>query len=94
MCYPWGVCYGRHAIYPLPVLKLSMHKIYIVSGMTCSHCVASVTEEVSEVAGVGEVDIDLESGRVVVTGISIDDAGVRAAVEQAGYEVVIREDTR
>jgi copper chaperone CopZ len=56
--------------------------------MTCSHCVASVTEEVSEVAGVERVDVELESGRVVVQGDSIDDAAVRAAVDVAGYEVV------
>lgn len=65
-----------------------MSKTYIVSGMTCSHCVASVTEEVSEVAGVERVDVELESGRVVVQGDSIDDAAVRAAVDEAGYEVV------
>jgi copper chaperone len=63
-------------------------KTYIVSGMTCSHCVASVTEEVSEVAGVERVDVDVASGRVVVQADSIDDAAVRAAVDEAGYEVV------
>ena len=65
-----------------------MSKTYIVSGMTCSHCVASVTEEVSEVAGVERVNVELESGRVVVKGDSIDDAAIRAAVDEAGYEVV------
>ena len=65
-----------------------MSKTYIVSGMTCSHSVASVTEEVSEVAGVERVDVELESGRVVVKGDSIDDAAIRAAVDEAGYEVV------
>ena len=66
-----------------------MSKTYIVSGMTCSHCVASVTEEVSEVAGVERVNVELESGRVVVKGDSIDDAAIRAAVDEAGYEVVV-----
>ena len=65
-----------------------MDKTYIVSGMTCSHCVASVTEEISEVEGIRDVDVDLASGRVVVRGDSIDDAAVQAAVEEAGYEVV------
>lgn len=60
---------------------------YTVSGMTCGHCVSSVTEEVSEVAGVTDVQVDLESGRMVVTG-SADDAAVKAAVEEAGYSVV------
>jgi copper ion binding protein len=59
---------------------------YTVSGMTCQHCVASVTEEVSEVPGVESVEVDLSSGRLVVTG-DADDAAVRAAVAEAGYQV-------
>jgi copper chaperone len=59
---------------------------YTVSGMTCGHCVASVTEEVSEVAGVTDVQVDLESGRLTVTG-EADETAVRAAVEEAGYSV-------
>jgi copper chaperone CopZ len=60
---------------------------YTVQGMTCSHCVASVREEVSEIPNVIDVNVDLESGRLVVTGGDVDDAAVRAAVEEAGYEV-------
>ncbi|HYF26705.1 MAG TPA: cation transporter [Baekduia sp.] len=63
-------------------------RTYTVQGMTCQHCVASVTEEVSEVAGVEAVDVDLASGRVTVRGAAIDDDAVRAAVDEAGYEVV------
>jgi copper chaperone len=59
---------------------------YTVKGMTCEHCVLSVTEEVSEVPGVENVDVDLGSGRLVVRGDVTDDA-VRAAVAEAGYEV-------
>ena len=62
-------------------------RTHIVKGMTCDHCVASVTEEVSEVAGVREVDVDLASGRLVVTGTDVADEAVKAAVEEAGYEV-------
>ena len=62
-------------------------RTYTVSGMTCSHCVASVREEVSEVAGVDAVDVDLASGRLLVTGTALDDTAVRAAVNEAGYEV-------
>ena len=61
---------------------------YRVEGMTCSHCGASVTEEVSEVPGVTDVAVELESGAVAVTGEGVDDAAVRAAVAEAGYEVV------
>ena len=61
---------------------------YTVSGMTCAHCVLSVREEVSEVAGVQHAEVDLASGRLTVTGESISDEAVKAAVADAGYEVV------
>ncbi|MFJ2033881.1 heavy-metal-associated domain-containing protein [Streptosporangium sp. NPDC087985] len=60
---------------------------YTVTGMTCGHCVSSVKEEVAEVPGVTGVDVDLESGRVDVSGDSLDDAAIRAAIKEAGYEV-------
>jgi copper chaperone CopZ len=60
---------------------------YTVHGMTCGHCVMSVREEVSEVAGVRTVDVDLASGRLTVTGENLDDQAIGAAVEEAGYEV-------
>jgi copper chaperone len=61
-------------------------RTYTVSGMSCTHCVLSVREQVSEVAGVRDVDVDLESGRLTVTGHVSDDA-VRRAVADAGYEM-------
>jgi copper chaperone len=61
---------------------------YTVHGMTCSHCVLSVREEVSELSGVWSVDVDLASGRMTVTGRDVSDDAVRAAVAEAGYEVV------
>jgi copper chaperone len=60
---------------------------YAVQGMTCSHCVLSVREEVSEVPGVTAVDVNLASGRMTLTGHAIDDHAIRAAVADAGYEV-------
>ena len=61
---------------------------YTVVGMTCGHCVSSVTEEVSQIAGVTGVEVDLASGAVTVTSDApVDDDAVRAAVEEAGYEV-------
>lgn len=61
---------------------------YTVSGMTCGHCVASVTEEVSEVPGVESVDVTLETGALTVTSAEpVDDAAIRAAVEEAGYQL-------
>ena len=59
---------------------------YDVKGMTCAHCVRSVTEEIGEVAGVTAVAVDLESATAVVEG-DADPEAVRAAVVEAGYEV-------
>lgn len=59
---------------------------YVVPGMNCSHCELSVKEEVSAVAGVASVDVDLETKRVEVVGAGLDDAAVRAAIVEAGYE--------
>ena len=55
--------------------------------MTCSHCVTSVREEVSEVRGVESVAVYLASGRLTVFGEGFTDDAVRAAVAEAGYEV-------
>ncbi len=61
---------------------------YTVTGMTCEHCVRAVTSEVSGLPGVSHVDVDLASGRlVVVSERPLDDHAVRAAVEEAGYEL-------
>jgi copper chaperone len=62
---------------------------YTVTGMTCGHCVASVSEEVGLVEGVQQVDVDLPTGTVTITADRpVDDAAVRAAVAEAGYQVV------
>jgi copper chaperone len=59
-----------------------------VSGMTCSHCVAAVTSELSKLDGVTGVEIDLATGSVTVDSDQpVDPASVTAAVEQAGYAV-------
>ena len=61
---------------------------YTVTGMTCEHCVASVTEEISEIDGVTAVEVDLPTGAVTVTSSTpIGDAHIRAAVEEAGYRL-------
>lgn len=62
---------------------------YTVRGMSCGHCVSSVTSELSAMPGVSDVQVDLDTGQVTVTGDGpIDDGAVRAAVDEAGYEVV------
>ena len=61
---------------------------YTVTGMTCGHCAASVTEEITEIDGVTDVAVDLPTGAVTVTADRpIDQAQVRAAVEEAGYQL-------
>lgn len=59
---------------------------YTVSGMTCGHCAAAVTAEVSKIPGVESVDVDVESGRVDVrSGAPLPEDEVAAAVDEAGY---------
>ena len=60
---------------------------YTVPGMHCTSCQAAVTEEVEEVPGVDSVEVDLDAKSVVVRGDGVDDAAVRAAITEAGYEV-------
>ena len=65
-----------------------MTRQYLVTGMTCGHCVASVREEVAEIPGVVDVDVDLATGRLTVHGADVPTEAVRAAVAEAGYGVV------
>jgi copper chaperone len=61
---------------------------FTVTGMTCGHCVASVTEEISEIPGVESVDVVLDSGAVTVTSSQpLEEQSVRTAVEEAGYQL-------
>ncbi len=61
---------------------------YPVTGMTCEHCVASVTEQISEINGVTGVAVDLRTGGVTVTSNHpVNQAYARAAVEKAGYQL-------
>ncbi len=67
---------------------MSQTQTYTVTGMTCEHCVASVTEEVQEIPGVQDVSVTLETGAVSVTSDQgVDDGAVKAAVEEAGYQL-------
>lgn len=65
---------------------MSQTLVYSVAGMHCGHCERAVKEEVGVVAGVESVTVDLDSKLVTVVGESLDDAGVRAAIEEAGYQ--------
>ena len=59
---------------------------YTVSGMSCGHCKAAVTEEVEQVAGVEKVEVDLDAKSVIVRGAAVSDEAVRDAIREAGYE--------
>jgi copper ion binding protein len=64
---------------------------YPVTGMTCAHCVHAVTEEVTAVPGVTDVQVDLETGALTVTSDTpVDDEAVAAAVDEAGYALAGR----
>jgi copper chaperone len=60
--------------------------VYTVPGMSCEHCEHAVRSELGEVAGVESVDVDLETNLVTVRGQNLDDAALRASIEEAGYE--------
>ena len=67
---------------------MSPSSTYTVTGMTCEHCVASVTEEVEEISGVERVEVVLDSGALTIDSSQpLADDAVRTAVETAGYEL-------
>ena len=59
---------------------------YSVPAIHCAHCATSIREEVSEVEGVDDVAVDIDAKVVTVSGNELDDAALRAAIEEAGYE--------
>ena len=59
---------------------------YSVPTIHCAHCAMSIREEVSEVEGVEDVAVDLDTKLVTVSGHELDDTALRAAIEEAGYE--------
>ena len=61
---------------------------YSVEGMSCGHCRASITAAIGKLPGVRAVAVDLDAGRVSVTGDHLDDDAIRAAIADAGYDVV------
>jgi copper chaperone len=60
---------------------------YSVPAISCGHCRTAITHEVSAVAGVAAVDVELETKTVTVTGDPLDEAAIVAAIDEAGYEV-------
>ena len=60
---------------------------YHVPGVSCSHCESAITDEVNRLAGVTGVEVDLDRKKVSVRGDQLDDAAVREAITEAGYDV-------
>ena len=60
---------------------------YEVPGIHCAHCEAAIKQEVGAVEGVAEVEVDLATKHVTVRGETLDDEQLRAAIDDAGYEV-------
>ena len=61
---------------------------YSVPGMSCGHCRAAITAEVTAVTGVDSIDVDLDTKVVAISGENLDDAALVAAIDEAGYEAV------
>jgi copper chaperone CopZ len=59
---------------------------YSVPAIHCAHCAMSIREEVSEVEGVDVIHVDLDAKVVTIKGLALDDAALRAAIQEAGYE--------
>ena len=64
-----------------------MTSTYSVPGISCGHCRVAITGEVGQVAGVNAVDVDLTAKRMTVNGAGFDDAAVRNAIDDAGYDL-------
>ncbi|MEU4133156.1 heavy-metal-associated domain-containing protein [Streptomyces wuyuanensis] len=87
-CSPTGSCHGGGAA---AAAQSGTTAVYLVKGMTCGHCEGAVSEEISAIDGVTSVEAVAASGRVtVVSAAPLDEAAVRAAVDEAGYELTGR----
>ncbi|MFF9867972.1 MULTISPECIES: heavy-metal-associated domain-containing protein [unclassified Streptomyces] len=85
-CSPSGSCHDSAAQTPAAG---AVTTVYQVTGMTCGHCEGAVSSEISEIPGVTSVTAEAATGRVtVVSEAALDEAAVRAAVDEAGYELV------
>ena len=63
------------------------HVSYSVPGLSCDHCRVAVIAEVEKVEGVSGIEVDLDAKRVRVTGAGLRDAELRAAIDEAGYDI-------
>ncbi|MFJ8826440.1 heavy-metal-associated domain-containing protein [Streptomyces sp. NPDC102467] len=84
-----GACHTDAAAPAADSAEESTTAVYQVKGMSCGHCEGAVTAELSELAGICSIQADAASGQVtVVSAAPLDEEAVRAAVDEAGYELV------
>ncbi|MFH8679867.1 heavy-metal-associated domain-containing protein [Streptomyces lydicus] len=84
-CTPQGSCHSGDSAVQVGEVTTT----YQVTGMTCGHCEGAVSSEIGEIAGVSSVQAVAATGLVTVTSKApLDEATVRAAVDEAGYELV------
>ncbi|MCQ4210201.1 MULTISPECIES: heavy-metal-associated domain-containing protein [Streptomyces] len=86
-----GSCCGGacHTDAAAPAAEGAVTTVYQVKGMTCGHCEGAVSSEISELAGVSSVKAVASTGQVtVISESALDEEAVRAAVDEAGYELV------
>ncbi|MFG3117640.1 heavy-metal-associated domain-containing protein [Streptomyces sp. NPDC048197] len=89
-CTPEGSCHSGTAG-TAEVEGVTVTTTYQVTGMTCGHCEGAVSSEISEIPGVSAVQAVAATGLVTVTSKApLDEEAVRAAVDEAGYELVGR----
>ncbi|MDH6129545.1 cation transporter [Kitasatospora sp. GP82] len=87
-CCGGGSC-GTGAAADAPSAATGVRETYLVQGMTCGHCVSSVTAELKKLAGVSAVAVDLASGNVTVDSDQpLERSDVAEAIDEAGYELV------
>jgi copper chaperone len=72
----------------MSILSTEEQRTFLVAGMSCDHCRVAVTAEVTKIAGVHVVEVDLDTKLVQVHGSDIDTAAVVAAIDEAGYDAV------
>lgn len=86
-----GTGTGAHANAAAPASSTTVREHYLVDGMTCGHCVSSVTEKVTAIDGVESVSVDLNAGGtsrvMVVSSQPISAAQIDAAITEAGYQL-------
>ena len=73
---------------PTVEAKLAETITYEVPGVHCAHCEAAIKQEVGGVEGVERVEVDLEGKKVMISGSALDDARLRAAIDEAGYDAL------